>query len=922
MPSQPSGIVTFLFTDVQGSTVLWDRYPAEMKAALADHDRRIRDAVEAHRGYVFTTAGDSFSVAFADVRDAFDTAVELQLSLRDLTSEVELRVRSGIHTGEATVRDGDYFGSSVNRCARITSAGHGGQILISGSSRELLGDDLPEHVEIVDLGVHRLRDLAEPERILQVCHPDLDREFPRLRTIEGPGDTLPTQLTSFIGRDHEIGEIVELLRDRRLVTLTGPGGAGKTRLSLEVAERVILDHGDGIRLVELAPLVDADVFVDEVAQRFGATRVADVPLGETIAATIKDRRMLLILDNCEHLVEPVARLTSDLLLACSNLHVIATSRERLAITGEVVYRVPSLSVPPAGIDVDKSLEFDAIRLFVERGQLANPGFEVNSSNVADIASICRRLDGIPLALELAAARVRSMSPHQIDSRLDERFRLLTGTDRSSDERHQTLLSTIEWSHGLLEENERLAFRRLGMFVSDFSLEAAEAVCADASILEFDVIELVTALVDKSMVTSLSSTEGDSRYLLLESIRAYASEHLDQAGEQPATAERHARYYTRLAADLQHRHRTGELAGALAVLDEEEDNFRSSLRHAIDHRDALLAARLVDGLGYLWYAGGVHREGLEWCRAVFEIPADLPDDVRAGALHSYASMLGVNGLPEQAIEVMTEEVVLRRRLADPARLASALNNLGIFLQDAGDHDAAEVALREAVDAQRDCGQSAALMVSGIAFGHLQAGRPGAEDLYAEALAEATRFDDRYAIAQTMMGLGEALVRSGRPGEARPHLVESRERFEELNVLAGVSEADRLLALVHRADGDRVESARCLLASITSPVQGWNDEAPAWAVQIAASVIDDLTIAATLAGAATADYERRTVRQAPFILDDLDVTRRRLAEQLGDEDFSRCMRAGARRTRTEFVDIAIRGLGAFIDAHDHHPDELGP
>ena len=404
MPPPPTGIVTFLFTDVQGSTVLWDQHPTEMKAALADHDRRIRDAVESHRGYIFTTAGDSFSVAFAEVRDALDAVLELQLSLRDLTGDVELRVRSGIHTGEVTVRDGDYFGSSVNRCARIMSAGHGGQILISGSSRELLGDDLPEHLEIIDLGVHRLRDLTEPERILQVCHPELDHDFPKLRTLEGPGDTLPTQLTSFIGRDHEISEITALLRDRRLVTLTGPGGAGKTRLSLEVADRVILDHGDGIRLVELAAISDTEVFVDEVAQRFGATRVADVPLGETIAATIKDRRMLLILDNCEHLVEPVARLTSDLLLACANLHVIATSRERLAITGEVVYRVPSLSLPPVGIDVDQSLEYDAIRLFVERGQLADPGFQVNESNVADIASICRRLDGIPLALELAAAR--------------------------------------------------------------------------------------------------------------------------------------------------------------------------------------------------------------------------------------------------------------------------------------------------------------------------------------------------------------------------------------------------------------------------------------------------------------------------------------------------------------------------------------
>ena len=914
MPSPPSGTVTFLFTDVEGSTVLWDRYPEAMGNALAEHDRRVRDAVEAHGGYVFTTAGDSFSVAFEDVRDALDAALELQLSLRDLTGEIELRVRSGIHTGDAMVRDGDYFGATVNRCARITSAGHGGQILVSGSFCDLLGERLPEHVELLDLGVHTLRDLVEPERIVQVCHPDLEREFPKLRTLAGPADALPTQLTSFIGRQQEIGELVALLGDRRLVTLTGPGGAGKTRLALEVAARVVLDHPDGIRLVELAALVDHDVFVDEVAQRFGATPVADVPIARTIADAIKAGHMLLILDNCEHLVEPVARLTSELLLACPNLRVIATSRERLAIAGEVIYRVPSLSVPPAGTDVDRSLDFDAIRLFVERAQLADPGFELAATNSDAVASICRRLDGIPLALELAAARVRSMSPHQIDSRLDERFRLLTGTDRSGDDRQRTLLSTIEWSHGLLEESERVVFRRLGAFASDFNLEAAESVCSDGSILEFDVVELLTALVDKSMVATTSGTDG-TRYQLLESIRAYAVGQLEDADEHAIIATRHGRYYAELAAELQRRQRAGDLASALVVLDEEEDNFRSSLRFAIDTADAMLAARLVDGLGYLWYAGGVRREGLEWCEALFRMRADLPDQLRAGALHSFALMLGGTGNPDRGIEALREQVILRRRLGDPVRLAAALNNLGRLLYEVGDTDNGELALREAIDAQREGGDPPGLILCTLADGNLHSGRTEeAEDLFREALIEAKAVDQVYAIAVAMAGLGEVLSKTNRADEARPYLIEARERFDELNVTPGVADVDMSLALMHRSEGDRVQAARCLLSSLTTPGETFYDESPVWVAQYAAGLIDDLSTAAMLIGAAVTDYERRRVKQPAFVLDDLDATRRRLAEQLGDEEFSRCMRAGSRRDRAEVIDIATRSLREFLDAHD--------
>ncbi len=671
MTEPPTGEVTFLFTDIEGSTLLWDQWPDMMEAALAEHDQRVRAIVDAWAGYVFTTAGDSFSIAFGSPTDAMSAAITMQLAMREPALGLDLPIRMGLHTGSASIRDGDYFGGALNRCARLTSTAHGGQILLSGSTAALVASALPDGVELVDMGVHRLRDLAEPERIHQLNHPELESSFPKLRSLEGPGDTLPGQLTSFVGREREIGEVEALLGEHRLVTLSGSGGAGKTRLALEVAEHLVRSFPDGLRFAELAALFDKDVFENEVAERFGTTAVADVPLATTIAEAIGDRRMLIILDNCEQIVEHVAALSRDLLIACPNLHIIATSRERLAIAGEVVYRVPSLSLPPADVDPATSLEFDAIRLFVDRAQLVDPVFELEPTNVDDVIAICRRLDGIPLALELAAARVRSMSPAQISIRLDERFRILTASGRSGSQRQQTLLRTIEWSHDLLDVRERTAFRRLGTFVADFSLEAAEQIAAGGQIDESDVLELITGLVDKSMVTTESGDGHETRYQLLESIREFALQQLDDASERDATDRRHASYYTDFAECLQAMYRQGELAAALVRLDESEDNFRSALRFTLDAAEWEQAARLIGALGYLWYVAGTHREGVQWCRELFDVGPDLPDAVRAGALHSYASLLGVTGRPDLGIKANREQVALRRRLGDPLRLGAAL-----------------------------------------------------------------------------------------------------------------------------------------------------------------------------------------------------------------------------------------------------------
>ncbi|MGE5210349.1 MAG: adenylate/guanylate cyclase domain-containing protein, partial [Acidobacteriota bacterium] len=715
--SPPTGDVTFLFTDIEGSTALWDRTPDAMTESLAEHDRRMNSIIDRHDGYVFTTAGDSFAVAFQAAAQALQAALEVQLAFLEPVGGLSFRVRIGVHSGVATVRNGDYFGAAVNRGARLSASAHGGQLVLSQATVDLLAGRLPDGVELIDLGTHRLRGLSEPERIHQVCHPALAREFPRLRTVEGPDDHLPTQLTSFIGRTRELSDVMRLLDEHRLVTLSGAGGAGKTRLAMRVAEELLGNFPDGLRVAELGAVRDADVLVDEIAQRFAVTRVAGTPLIRSMAEYIGAQRVLLVLDNCEQIISSTAALCRDLLTACPNLRVLATSRERLGVTGEALYRVPSLSLPDVDATVEEAYGHDAVRLFAERSQLASSDFVLTADNVGAVVSICRRLDGIPLALELAAARTRSLSPAQILDRLDERFRLLTAADRNAEGRQRTLLSTIEWSHDLLSADERMLFRRLGVFAAGFALASVEKICSGDGIDDYDVTDLLMALVDKSMVATDTARDGTTRYVLLETLREFAKRQLDDAGERNVFEQRHADYYADLAAQLQAQQRSGDLGGALIGLDQDEADFRASLRRTLDARELTTAARLIGCLGYLWYTAGQHREGLQWCDDLFALAPELSDQVLADALHSHASLLGVMGHADLAVDALERQVEIRRRLGDRERLGAALNNLGDWYFDLGRAGDAERVLAEAISEFRTA-DSYALSLS---LGTLAAGR---------------------------------------------------------------------------------------------------------------------------------------------------------------------------------------------------------
>ena len=518
-----------------------------MRATLACHDAIVRAAVESNRGTVVKMTGDGVDAAFADPLDAIEAVLRLQQAVADpvATGGIALRVRCGLHAGAAERRDDDFFGNAVNRAARIMSAAHGGQVLLSEAVALLVRERLPAPVALRDLGVLKLRGLASPEHLYQVVHPRLRESFPALRSLSATPNNLPHHVTSFVGRGAQLAEIKTLLGRTRLLTLLGVGGIGKTRLSLEFAAAVMDDYPDGVWFVELAPLTDAQLVPQAVASVLGVKEEAGRPVVEALMKHVKDQRLLLILDNCEHLVQTCGELAARLVQAGPHLKVLASSREHLHVAGETTYSVPALAGPDPSqaIVLTALMNFEAVRLFVECAQAAQAGFRVTDKNARAVADICHRLDGIPLAIELAAARVRVMSVEMIAARLGDRFRLLTGGDRSALPRQQTLRALIGWSYDLLTQGERAMFRQLAVFAGGFTLDAAEAVGGDGDVARTDVLDLLTNLVEKSLV---SLGLEDERYRLLETVRQYAQERLDESGEADRARAWHLAFYVALA----------------------------------------------------------------------------------------------------------------------------------------------------------------------------------------------------------------------------------------------------------------------------------------------------------------------------------------------------------------------------------------
>jgi predicted ATPase/class 3 adenylate cyclase len=617
LTSKPTGTVTFLFTDIEGSTKLAQQYPDAMPIILARHHEILNQSIETHGGYAFQFEGDSFAVAFHSAHDALNAAVAAQRSLQnEVWSPAPIKVRMGIHTGTAHLNDASaptvYSGyATIALTQRIMSAGHGGQILLSGATRELVRDALPADSELQDMGEKRLKDSLHPEHIYQLNIAGLPSTFPPLKTLDSFLHNLPAQLTTFIGREEEIAEIEKELESHRLLTLTGPGGIGKTRLSVQVAAHLLETFPDGVWFVELAPLTNPDLIAQTIHTTLGLVE----PPGKNILPILIDylsqKKALLILDNCEHLVEACAQLTHTLLVHSPSLKILASSREALGVAGELAWQVPSLALPDLKktTELDQLSEYEAVQLFLDRASLANPHFLMTEDNAPAIAQICYHLDGIPLAIELAAARVRGLSVEQIASRLDDRFRLLTSGARTVMPRHQTLHALIDWSHALLSESERALLRRLSVFAGGWTVEAAESVCAGDGLESDQILDMLLHLVDKSLVVAKTQV-AEPRYHLLETIRQYAREKLWAAGEGELMRQQHLAYFVDLAERAEPNLRAFDMVMWLDRLEDELENIRVALEWALES-DIEAQLRLANALLWFWQIRGHKNEGIAW-----------------------------------------------------------------------------------------------------------------------------------------------------------------------------------------------------------------------------------------------------------------------------------------------------------------------
>lgn len=671
MSSLPSGTVTFLFTDIEGSTKLAQQHPDEMPVLLARHHQILHHTIERYKGYVFQVVGDSFAAAFHSASDALNAALDAQRELHnEAWTPAPIKVRMGIHTGAAHLqidsKDNAYSGyATIALTQRIMSAGYGGQVLISGATHELVRDVLPENTELLDVGEKRLKDLLRPEHLYQLSIFELPSTFPPLKTLDVFLNNLPTQLTTFIGREIEIAKVKQELDSHRLVTLTGSGGTGKTRLSLQVAADLLEKFDHGVWFVELAPLTDSDLIPQTILSTIGIQEQPGKTPLEVLKEYLHKKQTLIVLDNCEHLVSASAEMANTLLNAAPKLKIMASSREALGVKGEALYPVPSLSLPdikrlPA---IEQLSQYEAVRLFIDRALLVAPHFGVDKDNAPHIAQICYRLDGIPLAIELAAARIKMLSVEQISKRLDDRFRLLTGGARTALPRQQTLRALIDWSYDILSENERLLLRRLSVFAGGWTLEAAEEVCiGQDDILSNDILDLLSQLVNKSLVVVMEQSQsGETRYRMLETIRQYAREKLLEAGGSESIRDQHLAYFVKLVEQAEPELYFSNQIFWLNKLDDELDNLRMAMEWALA-KDVRSGLQLIIAGRFFWEARGDIREVQSWMEPLLD-QYNEGDSLRARALVVHGSILGTEGKLAQAEILTNKGLELSRAISD-------------------------------------------------------------------------------------------------------------------------------------------------------------------------------------------------------------------------------------------------------------------
>jgi predicted ATPase/class 3 adenylate cyclase len=786
--------LTFLFTDIEGSTAMLQRLGGSYAEVLAGHHGIIRAGLAAHHGREVDTQGDAFFAVFPAPSACVAAAVEMQRAFvaHRWPADYPVRVRMGIHSGEAAQTAVGLVGLEVHRAARIAAVAHGGQIAVSAATAALLSDPLPAGASLRDLGLHRLKDLGRPERIFQLDADGLPTAFPPLASLDNPKlrNNLPAQVSSFIGRDAQLAEVRRLIGESRLVTLTGAGGAGKTRLGLQTAAGLLDGSGDGVWFVDLAPLQDGELVAAAVASALGIREDAGRPIAETLAEAVGDRSLLVLLDNCEHLIDACAKLADALLRGCPNIVLLATSREPLGIDGEHVYRVPSMVTPAEGEGVDAIRSAEAVRLFADRAgqQGARLSWDPQAAEVA--GRICRRLDGIPLAIELAAARLRVMSVTELDARLDQRFSILTGGSRAALPRQQTLLAMVDWSWELLTAAERHVLAGLSVFAGGFDLAAAEAVTAGEIVRAAEVLGHLGALVDKNLVHFDDTGTGPVRYRLLETVRQYAMRRLEghdrSAADEARTA--HRDYYLALAEAAASQLVSHEQTEWLDRLDLELDNLRTAITFSLQQADPAPAIRLVASLRVFWKARGHASEGVDALRALLDLPAArAATQLRAQALATAAYLLEQTGGYATAEEYCDEALAIARSAGDDYLAADVLSVRAFVSVHRGQQAAALSLIEEGLDLARrlDAPVLAARLLSSRAYAvDVEGDHVGAARDAAESLALFRQAGDRREVGTMLGNLGYAELSLGDLETARGHLLESLDIAREMNDPYGV------------------------------------------------------------------------------------------------------------------------------------------
>jgi predicted ATPase/class 3 adenylate cyclase len=788
-PGRPTGTVTFLFTDIEGSTQRWEHDRDAMRTALARHDAVMREAIATRGGCVFKTVGDAFCAAFATAPQAVAAALDAQRALQaeDFASVSGVYVRMALHTGTAQERDADYFGPAVNRVARLLAIGHGGQVLVSRTAAELLEAEMPERSSLRDLGAHQLKDLTQPEQVFQLVADGLPEKFPALRSLGQFPTNLPPALTSFVGRDEEIAAIKRLIKENRLVTLVGTGGVGKTRCAIQVGAELLDGFSDGVWLTELASISDASLVPAAIARALGVREAPNRAPLHTLLAHLESRHLLLVIDNCEHVIAEVRNVAAAVLRGALNASIVATSRESLSIGGERAFVLPSLAVPAScdALSADAALRYDAIALFNDRARASDARFALTDENTPCVAEITARLDGIPLAIELAAARVKVLSPQQLVSLLNERFRVLTGGDRSALPRHQTMRALIDWSFDLLSDEERALFRKLAIFAGGFALDTATAVCGNDTTDAIAVLDVLSSLVDKSLV---QADRENGRYRLLESTRQYAREKLGERGEYQDVARAHAEAFLALAERIERAQDMAPDREWLAQAEPELENWRAALVWAFGPGgDLLLGQRLAAANLRAWSTLAVS-EGRRWIRTALDrADATTPSAVVAHLDLAEAMIDGMLGLHKASYVAAERALAAYRELGHRLGIANAQRQAGRSLVFIGRIPEGEALLREALETFRASGGRALtgavlenLAIARNALGDLS----GAREFYAEALEIFKAIGADRLASSVANNLAESEFRGGNAEEA-------------LRLAADALDADRAPGFTNRA-----------------------------------------------------------------------------------------------------------------------------